>query len=68
MSDSLDTQLSRVQSAIAKIEEGGQDVTYEGRRVTRGDLEVLYRRETTLLARVSRAARGGIQIQGGIPE
>lgn len=68
MAESVDTQLARVQTAIAKIEEGGQDVTYEGRRVTRGDLEILYKRETRLLARVSRSARGGIQVQSGIPE
>ena len=43
--ESYQTQLERVQAAIAKIESGGQDVDYEGKHVRFGDLETLYARE-----------------------
>lgn len=59
MSEDPQTQLTRVQTAIAAIEEGGQDVTYGDRRVTMADLKTLYAREQSLIRQVARNARGG---------
>lgn len=66
MAESIDTQLTRVQAAIASIESGGQDVTYGGRRVTMADLATLYKRESSLLSRIERASRGGIRVRRGV--
>ena len=55
--ESYQTQLERVQAAIARIEGGAQDVSYEGRRVAYADLATLYARETKLRALVAREAR-----------
>lgn len=60
-------QLERVQRAIAAIEEGGQDVSYDGKRVTFADLQALYRREEKLRLDVARDARGGIRVRFGVP-
>lgn len=68
MTDSYQTQLTRVQAAIASVEEGGQDVTYDGKRVTFADLSVLYRREERLRVMAAREARGGIGARFGVPE
>jgi hypothetical protein len=62
---SLDDQLASVQAAIAKIEGGGQDVTYDGKRNTRADLKTLYAREDVLLRQIARAANGGIVAREG---
>ena len=67
MAESLSVQLDRVQAAIGKIESGGQDVTYDGRRLTRADLATLYDRERELLRRTARAAAGGILRSIGVP-
>lgn len=42
-------KLERVQTAIKAIEEGAQEYSINGRRVTRGNLAELYRREKELL-------------------
>ncbi|MGQ9367707.1 hypothetical protein [Azospirillum sp. ST 5-10] len=68
MSESYQTQLDRVQAAIAAVEDGGQDVTYDGRRITMADLNALYRRETALRRAVERESRGGIGVRFGVPE
>lgn len=52
-------QLDSVQSAIARIEEGGQEVEFEGKRRTFADLKTLYQREAYLQGMVAREARGG---------
>lgn len=54
--ESYQTQLERVQTAIAAIESGGQSVDVDGTRLTRGDLEVLYRREAKLRKLAARAS------------
>ncbi len=59
MAEALSDQLTRVQSAIAAIENGGQDITYNGRRVTMADVQTLYKRESDLIRRISRQSRGG---------
>lgn len=67
MSD-LQERLERVQAAIAAIESGAQEVTYEGRSVTRAKLETLYEREKYLEQRIARKSRGGgIRTRGGVP-
>lgn len=65
MTQILQDQLTRVQNAIAAIEEGGQSIGYEGRTVTKGDLKTLYAREALLLKRISRQRRGAVR--NGIP-
>jgi hypothetical protein len=57
-------QLERVQAAIRKIESGGQTVEIDGKRLTRGDLKVLYDREAALKREIAAAARGGRIIYG----
>lgn len=59
-------QLERVQTAIRKIEDGGQQVEWDGRRITRADLKLLYEREAKLLRELAATARGG-RIITGIP-
>lgn len=54
-------QLERVQTAIAAIEEGGQDVVVNGRRMTRADLDVLYKREGRLRKLATRASGGTVR-------
>lgn len=65
MIESYETQLQRVQAAIAAIESGAQRVDYEGRSVTRADLATLYARERELRGKVARG--GGIRIRLGTP-
>lgn len=67
MSDTLEDKLTRVQTAIAAIETGGQSVSYEGRTVTKGDLKTLYERESYLEKKIERKTRGGIRVRGGVP-
>jgi len=65
---SLQEKLERVQAAIAEIESGAQEVTYEGRSVTRAKIEALYEREKYLEQRIARQSRGGgIRTRGGVP-
>jgi hypothetical protein len=61
-------QLDSVQTAISKIELGGQDVTYDGKRVTRADLKTLYEREAVLKRTIDRESTGGIRVRRGTPE
>ena len=65
--ESYQTQLERVQAAIAAIEERGQVVDANGRRLARGDLPELYRRESRLRSLAARAARGGARMRQGVP-
>lgn len=67
MSETLEEKLTRVQTAIAAVESGGQNVSYEGRSVTKADLKTLYERETYLEKRIERSSRGGIRTRGGVP-
>ncbi|HLL48976.1 MAG TPA: hypothetical protein VK399_19935 [Longimicrobiaceae bacterium] len=59
MPESLETQLTRVQQAIAAIEERGQATDVNGRSLTRADLRTLYAREADLRARIANRGRGG---------
>ena len=44
-------QLEEVQAAITAITTGAQEVTIDGKRITYGNLDALYKREEILLAR-----------------
>jgi hypothetical protein len=55
----LAERLSSVQTAIAAIEGGVQNYTYQGRSMTYGDLQTLYEQERYLEGRIGRAAAGG---------
>ncbi len=68
MTDTAQQKLDRVQAAIAKIENNGQDMTYDGKRVTRADLNTLYTRERQLEREIDRESRGGIRVRRGTPE
>lgn len=61
-------QLASVQAAIATIEGGAQSYAIEGRSVSRGDLETLYKRESWLRKMADREARGGsFRVRGVTP-
>lgn len=55
MAATLASQLSTVQTAIAEIEAGAQEVQCGDRRMKRADLALLYAREKRLLAQVDRS-------------
>ena len=57
---SLETQLERVQMAIAAIESGAQSYQIANRKVTKGDLATLYAREKSLKAEIARASGGDL--------
>lgn len=66
--ESYTTQLERVQTAIAAVEERGSSVSAEGITLTRADLKTLYAREERLRVLAGREARGGgIQVRGVTP-
>lgn len=67
MPESLEDQLTRVQTAIAAIESGAQSYSIAGRSLSRADLETLYRREQFLLGRIARRDGGGIRVRLGTP-
>lgn len=60
----LEEQLDRVQMAISRIEEGGQEIDIEvgdnRSRTVRGRLQDLYNREAKLLRAIARQNGGGI--------
>lgn len=58
--ESLETQLERVQMAIAAIESGAQSYQIANRKVTRGDLATLYAREKSLKAEIARTSGGDL--------
>lgn len=58
--DTLETQLERVQEAIAAIETGAQEYRINNRSVTKADLDTLYSREKQLKAAI--AAQNGENI------
>ena len=58
--ESLETQLGRVQMAIAAIESGAQSYQIANRKVTKGDLATLYAREKSLKAEIARASGGDL--------
>ncbi|MDY4485865.1 MAG: hypothetical protein SPE14_07165 [Anaerovibrio sp.] len=58
--ESLETQLERVQMAIAAIESGAQSYQIANRKVTKGDLATLYAREKSLKAEIARASGGDL--------
>ena len=57
-------RLESVQSAIAKIEAGGQAYSISGRSLSRADLTSLYEQEKYLEARYAResSGNGGISV------
>jgi hypothetical protein len=55
----LAARLTSVQSAIAKIENGAQTVTVNGRTVTYADIQKLYDQEEKLEKKIARAETGG---------
>lgn len=60
-------QLEACQTAIQRILEGGQEVVFEGRRVTYADLDALSRRESMLRRLADREAGTGGGIRYGVP-
>lgn len=60
-------RLTEIQTAISKVLTHGQTEMINGRRVTRADLEVLYREEKELEAAAAREARGGIRVRRAVP-
>lgn len=62
--ESYQTQLERVQTAIAKIENGAQSYQINGRSLTRADLGELYDREKWLRKMAGRESNNGIRVKG----
>lgn len=61
-------KLTMVEEAIEAVLKGGQDVTYDGKRVTMADLKTLRDLETHYEAKAKREARGGgIRVRYGVP-
>ena len=67
MAVDYEARLVKVSAAIESIIGGGQDVTYDGRRVAYADLDILQREEKHLEGRITRQTRGGIRVRGGVP-
>lgn len=65
--ESYQTQLERVQTAIAAIEGGAQSYSIAGRSLSRADLKTLYDREKWLRKMADRATSGGIRLRGATP-
>lgn len=61
-------KLTQVQAAIDAIETGAQEYWIGDRRLTRADLDDLYRREERLEVKLSRENRGGIRVRGVVIE
>ena len=59
MAETLAAQLTRVQAAIATIENGAQSISFEGRTITRASLKTLYDREQSILKRIDTASTFG---------
>lgn len=68
--ESYQTQLERVQAAIAAIESGSQEYSIgagTSRTVKRGDLSTLYEREKYLRVMAERETNGGINVRHATP-
>ena len=62
-------ELEEIQAAITAITTGAQEVTIDGKRITFGNLDALYKREEILLARYkAEQGTGGPAINIGIPK
>ncbi|WP_299393262.1 hypothetical protein [Pelagibius sp.] len=68
MAKTYSEQLDEVQTAIAKIEAGGQSWSIGNRSFTRADLGELYQREERLTRLVRRESRGGIGVKRAVPD
>ncbi len=60
-------ELALVTVAINRVLEGGQDVTYNGRRVAYADLAELRKHRKDVLAQISKQENGGIRMRRGVP-
>ena len=58
--ETLETQLARVQEAIATIESGAQEYQIANRRLTKANLSTLYARENALMAAIARRDGGDL--------
>lgn len=58
MAETLSAQLTRVQTAIAAIENRGQSYTINGRTYTKADIRALYDREQRLLTLIAKEDAG----------
>lgn len=61
-------RLTKISAAIDAILLGGQDVQYDGKRVTRAELGKLQELEKNYEGRITRQLRGGIRVRGGVPD
>lgn len=64
MAKTLEEQLESVQNAIEAIENGAQEYSINDRTVTKGDLEILYRREARLKRAIERDKDGSRTLAG----
>lgn len=68
MASTWAAKLALVEAAIEAVLTGGQDVQYDGKRVTQADLSQLQALEKYYTAKASSEARGsGIRTRYGVP-
>lgn len=60
-------ELELVNDAISKVLRGGVDVTYDGHRVVKSDLDRLRAHRNSLISEITKQERGGIRIRRGVP-
>jgi len=61
-------QLEEVQTAITAVM-SGQDITLDGKRIARANLDILHKREEILLARYkTEQGTGGLRVNVVIPK
>lgn len=63
----LQERLDKVRTAIDKILDNGQNVTYEGRSVGFADLKSLEDLEARLERRIARKQNSGLAVSRGVP-
>ncbi len=64
---SLEAKIAKIDDAIERALLGGQEVTYNGRRVTHEKVEELQKLRDMLQARADRISNGGIKMVRGTP-
>jgi hypothetical protein len=68
MASTWAAKLALVEAAIEAVLTGGQDVQFDGKRVTEADLSQLQKLEQYYTSKAAREARGGgIRTRYGVP-
>lgn len=62
-------ELAEIEAAISKVLTTGKEVTYNGNRLVRADVEKLYMRKDQLISEINRKNNSGgkIRMRFGVP-